>query len=99
MGVKGVYTGKLFEYISAQKPILGLIDVEDVAAKLILETKSGEVVDFYNVDEIKKAILEIQEGWRVKKMLSIDAEKVKLLHRREQVKQLEKLIGELLKDE
>ena len=32
---KGVYSGKLFDYISAQKPIIACVDKNDVAAELI----------------------------------------------------------------
>lgn len=31
MGVKGVFTGKLFEYLSTLKPVFGMVDMEDVA--------------------------------------------------------------------
>ena len=40
-GRKGVYTGKLFDYLATNKPILALCDPEDVIAQLLNETKAG----------------------------------------------------------
>jgi glycosyltransferase involved in cell wall biosynthesis len=96
MGVKGVYTGKLFEYLSTGKPVLALVDTEDVAAKLINEMNAGEVVDFYDVDGIKKAILKIHSDWKEHNLPKVDPEKIKKLHRKHQVSLLEELIDEIL---
>jgi glycosyltransferase involved in cell wall biosynthesis len=53
---KGIYSGKIFDYISARKPILAIIDKEGVAASLIEETHSGYIADYNSVSEIKLAI-------------------------------------------
>lgn len=94
-GRKGVYTGKLFDYISVGKPILGVVDVSDVAAEMITEYRAGEIANFDNVLEIEKAIEKLHQNWCNKTKLSMDEEKVKLLHRKHQVKKLEQLIDKL----
>ncbi|MFN5416169.1 MAG: hypothetical protein ACK5B9_03870 [Flavobacteriia bacterium] len=94
-GVKGVYTGKLFEYISANKPILALVDKSDVAAELIAEFDSGISVDFYDIEEIKFAIAKIVEQWSNRMVRSYDQNKVFSLHRKNQTKELENLIEEI----
>lgn len=53
----GIYTGKLFEYLGARRPILMLGPKQGVAAELIREANAGTVVDSSNPQEIKEAIL------------------------------------------
>lgn len=53
----GIYTGKLFEYLGARRPILMLGPKQGVAAELIREANAGTVVDSSNPQEIKAAIL------------------------------------------
>lgn len=96
---KGVFSGKLFEYISAEKPILALVDKEDVAAQLIEEQNAGVVTDFYNIEEIEGAVLKIYALWTNKERFPFDSTKVKTLHRCYQVKLLEGLIDEILLNE
>lgn len=95
-GAKGVFTGKLFEYLSSQKPVLAIVDPNDVAAQLINELQAGFVANFDNVSEIKVAILECYSLWKNKKGLSIEANQTKTLHRKHQVKKLEELILRLI---
>lgn len=96
MGVKGVYTGKLFEYISAEKPVLALVDKDDVAAELIDEMNAGFCADFYDQNEIEEAFLKAYTVWKNKSHLNFNKEQVKTLHRKNQAKILEKLILEIL---
>ena len=56
-------TGKLFEYIGAKKPILGCVP-EGVAKNTILESKSGFVVDPYDVNGIAKILLDLFYRWK-----------------------------------
>jgi len=53
----GVYTGKLFEYLGARRPILALAPKEGVAAELVREADAGTVVNPSNRREIKEAIV------------------------------------------
>lgn len=58
---KGIYTGKLFEYIGARRPILAVGPGEDVAADLIRELGAG-----YIADEEEKIVLHLQR-WSLEK--------------------------------
>jgi hypothetical protein len=59
---KGVYTGKIFDYLAAQRPILALGLKGSVITGLLNETKSGIEV---NTDtEIKEAILKFYQEFR-----------------------------------
>ena len=48
---KGILTGKLFEYIGAGRPIIGLGPATGDAAKIIDESKTGKMFDYSNKDE------------------------------------------------
>jgi len=94
---KGVYSGKLFDYLSVKKPIIAVIDPNDVAAQLIQQLNAGYVADFNNPNEIASSILAAFSLWKNKVSLDLDDEKFALLHRKHQVKKLELLIHKLLK--
>lgn len=65
-GRKGVYTGKVFDYLATNKPILALCDPKDVVGDLIRETNSGFVVDENDHTGIKDAISRCYEIWKNK---------------------------------
>lgn len=52
----GIYTGKLFEYLAAQRPILSIGAPGGVAAELLKETKAG--IHASNIEEIKNFLKE-----------------------------------------
>ncbi len=90
---KGRYTGKVFDYISVEKPILALIDTEDVASDLILDINTGKVGDFYDMEKAKENLLTIYNEWKNKVEYSIDSDKVKGLHRKVQIEKIKSLIS------
>jgi hypothetical protein len=93
--MKGVYTGKLYDYLSVCRPVLGLVDNDDVAAELIRAMNAGYVAEFSSIEEIENEILHLFEDWRNNNLRIPDLEKVQLLHRKEGVKKLKNLINEL----
>lgn len=92
---KGVYTGKLFDYISVGKPVIGVIDKEDVAAELIQEFSCGYIADFYDVEEIETILLQAYNDWKNGIVKRASDEDIATLHRKNEVKKLAKLIEEL----
>jgi hypothetical protein len=93
--MKGVYTGKLYDYLSVCRPVLGLIDKDDVAAQLIHSLHGGYVAEFSSVEEIENEILQLIEDWKSNNLRIPNHAQVQLLHRKEGVKQLKHLILEL----
>ena len=85
---KGVYTGKLFDYIGTGKPILGLVPKDDVAAKLIEKSKVGYLAENENIVDIMAEIERAYNDWKNKKILIADTKTIKEHHRREQVNRL-----------
>jgi glycosyltransferase involved in cell wall biosynthesis len=54
--VKGILTGKMFEYIALQRPILALGPTDADFAKILKETNTGVPVDFDDIEGIKKTL-------------------------------------------
>jgi len=61
---KGVYTGKVFEYLAARRPILAVGPKNGVIEELLNETKAGVLVS--TASEVKKVLAEWLEAWREK---------------------------------
>ena len=96
-GQKGVYTGKLFDYISVQRPVFACVDPADVAAKLILENKAGYVCPFDEPEIIAFQLENAYQDWLNNCQPFANEDFVNSLHRREGVKQLINLIENLTK--
>lgn len=54
---KGIITGKLFEYLAAKKPILGIGTVEGDLAEIINECNAGVIHEFEEFEGIKQSLL------------------------------------------
>ncbi len=53
---KGILTGKIFEYLAAQRPILCVGPTDGDAAKVIQKAEAGKVVNFEDLDGLKKIL-------------------------------------------
>lgn len=59
-----VYSGKLFEYLGAGRPILGIMSPKGVAADIIRQTGSGVVAPPGDVPAIKEALGRLYDQWQ-----------------------------------
>lgn len=94
--VKGVYTGKLFEYIGSLRPIIALIDPDDVASTLIRKCNAGFIADNNDIEGIKKAILNAYEIYKGNKTFSPNLEEINACKRVYQVEKLASYLRERL---
>lgn len=53
---KGILTGKFFEYMAAKRPILAIGHPDGDMAQILVETKSGTIHNFDDVQTIKKQL-------------------------------------------
>lgn len=67
---KGIYTGKIFDYILSERPILGIMPLGGVASELINSRKIGISVDYNDLNSIKKYIKEVYGRWERKEELN-----------------------------
>jgi glycosyltransferase involved in cell wall biosynthesis len=93
---KGVFTGKLFDYLSVKRPVLACVDKDDVAAQLILEMNAGYVAECNDLQENISQIERAFEDWKKGDWKTISEENRISLHRKSQVHILKELIKTVL---
>jgi glycosyltransferase involved in cell wall biosynthesis len=89
---RGVYSGKLFDYLAALKPIIAVVDPTDVASLLIEECEGGYVAHFDKIAEIESAIQKAYSHWSNKAAFVSNRTKVEQLHRKYQIAKLQALV-------
>ncbi len=95
-GNKGILTGKLFEYLASQRPILCIGPVDGDAADIIRSCDAGDAFD-YTQGEAIYAFLEKQlEEWKASgKTSGGDAAKVNTFSREAQAAEVLRVLGEI----
>jgi glycosyltransferase involved in cell wall biosynthesis len=66
---KGVLSGKVFEYLAAERPILAAVPPEGAAAALIRETDAGIVAAPDDVAGLRDALRGLHARWRAGRLL------------------------------
>jgi glycosyltransferase involved in cell wall biosynthesis len=61
---RGVLSGKVFEYLAAERPILAVVPTDGAAADLIRATGAGVVVDPMDIDGIERELTAMRDRWR-----------------------------------
>jgi glycosyltransferase involved in cell wall biosynthesis len=61
---RGVLSGKVFEYLAAERPILAAVPPDGAAAELIEETGAGVVAPPDDVDALREALERLHGAWR-----------------------------------
>jgi len=91
---KGIITGKIFEYLQADRPILAIAPVDGDLAEIIKNTNSGIVADFDDEFKLKQEILKFYTEYK-KGSLKSYSKNIEQYHRKGLTKQLSKIIKEL----
>jgi spore maturation protein CgeB len=74
---RGVYSGKIFEYLGARRPILSTGGSRnDVVAGLLNETKAG--IGASTVEDIKNALKELSHEYKMKGEIAFSGEEAKI---------------------
>ena len=61
---RGVLSGKVFEYLAAERPVLAVVPPDGAAAQLVRDTGAGVVAAPEDVDGIRAALVELHAQWR-----------------------------------
>jgi glycosyltransferase involved in cell wall biosynthesis len=96
---KGVLSGKVFEYLASERPILAVVPPDGAAARLIEEIGAGVVVPPEDVDAIKDALVELHGRWRRGELgwTLLPPDVRDRLSRRARVEELSDLLHELVR--
>lgn len=94
-GRKGVVTGKIYDYLGTNRPILAFVP-EDIAADMVRTAKAGYVVTSRGLDEAKQAILNAYQDWRTGVPFEPDVTYIERYHRKVQVSILQQRVLNLL---
>jgi len=95
---RGIYTGKVFEYLAAKRPILATGGTDDVVRELLNETSAG--IDAQTVEDIKSALRELYAEYKLEGKISYqgNAEKVNKYSYRERAKKFADVINTILRE-
>lgn len=97
-GSRNFYTGKVFEYMRSQTPILGIVPKDGVAADVIRETGTGLIAEPGEIEDVAEAIRYIYRKKRAKEKWSIDHKALSRYEREHQAKELKTIIDCLRQD-
>jgi glycosyltransferase involved in cell wall biosynthesis len=61
---RGVVTGKIFEYLAAERPILAAVPPDGAAAELVRDTGAGVVVPSDDEGALREALLDLHRRWK-----------------------------------
>jgi glycosyltransferase involved in cell wall biosynthesis len=94
---RGVLSGKVFEYLAAERPILAVVPPDGAAAALVRDTGAGVIAAPEDVAGIKAALSDLEGRWRAGRLngTPLSAEWRERLSRRARVEELTELLRSL----
>ena len=90
---KGIITGKIFEYLQAQRPILAIAPENGDLATILQNTNAGFTIDFNDKTNLKKTILSLYNDYK-NGVLEINSLNIEKYHRKELTKELVKILAQ-----
>lgn len=91
---KGILTGKFYEYLASGRPVLGVGPVDGDAATVLNETGAGVMVDFDDVETVKKTIRYYYNLFK-KNQLTLEVSSVGKYSRKNLTKSLSELLNQI----
>lgn len=91
---KGILTGKLFEYLTAKRPILAIGAKNGDLGSVLKETNSGVIFNFDEKEAVKEQVLAFYHQYK-KDTLVVHSKNIQQYHRKELTKQLASVIKSL----
>ncbi|HET7566347.1 MAG TPA: glycosyltransferase [Gaiellaceae bacterium] len=94
---RGVLSGKVFEYLAAERPILAAVPPDGAAAALIRDAGAGVVAAPDDVAALREALVDLHARWREGKLegTPLSPEWRTKLSRNARVEELAELLGSL----
>lgn len=92
---KGILTGKFFEYLTANRPILLVGPVDGDAAKILIETGAGRIAGFEDVAGLRRQVDELYELYQQGR-LTVSASGTEKYSRRELTRKLAQILDKII---
>lgn len=93
---KPILPGKLFEYLAARRPILGIGQEDGAMADVLRETRAGQMCDWDHVEAMRACIAAAWEQFRTQGSVPLTDGPVDLYTRRNLTARLARLLESLL---
>ena len=93
-GNKGIITGKVFEYMAANRPILALGPINGDLQSILTNSNAGTIIDYDDYVKIKSVLFELYTKFKTQK-LAIRSKGIEKYHRRNLTKQLAAIIKQI----
>jgi glycosyltransferase involved in cell wall biosynthesis len=93
---KGILTGKFFEYMAAQRPVLCIGPVDGDAVVILKDSKAGEVFSFEDKTNLKTYLLKAYSAFK-QNQLTVSSTGVEKYSRKALTKQLAILLNDMTK--
>ncbi|WP_158841516.1 glycosyltransferase family 4 protein [Polaribacter sp. L3A8] len=91
---KGILTGKLFEYLTAKRPILAIGPEDGDLSEILKDTNAGVVIDFDNEEKLSSEIEKLYHQYKIGN-LDVNSKNIEKYHRKELTKELALIIKSL----
>lgn len=92
--------GKLFEYLRAGKPILGVVHPEGVCAEILLQAKSGVVASQEDTKQIEARLWELYDKWEAGNLgIEPDWSYIRQFERRKLTSRLAEVFDQVIKNQ
>jgi hypothetical protein len=91
---RGILTGKVFEYLTANRPILAIGPEDGDLATILAETNAGVVINFDAEEKLKFQINKLYQQFKRGKLI-VNARNIQKYHRKELTKNLAVLLKSL----
>ncbi|GGF76580.1 glycosyltransferase family 4 protein [Wenyingzhuangia marina] len=88
---KGIVTGKIFEYLQAQRPIVAIAPTDGDLAVILEKSKAGFVVDFKDVKKLTEILVDLHTQFKLG-ALTVNSVGVEQYHRKSLTGQLANII-------
>ncbi|MCX7696745.1 MAG: glycosyltransferase family 4 protein [Bacteroidales bacterium] len=93
---KGILTSKLFEYLGARRPILGIGPLDGDAAKVLEKTNAGYMVDYEEIELIKEKMINFFRSWQKDQDLTISLSNIEHYTRQNIAKKFAKVFDQTI---
>ncbi|MBU2649867.1 MAG: glycosyltransferase family 4 protein [Bacteroidetes bacterium] len=92
---KGILSGKIFDYLGAQKPIICIGPEDGNASQILQECQAGRAIDYENKEGIMSYLRDLFLKWKINRNLDLQGQEYKNYSRRNLTEKLVTVIEKI----